>query len=118
MKRLLWYLNQIADGGTATFRYTVNADGGPVQKEIYDGECEVTYLKPSGELSREENRDRNSGIRRVPTYWQNGVARALKQYIKDGTKIRKQKCPNCGEESLVFQEKCPHCTSCGWSKCG
>ncbi len=50
--------------------------------------------------------------------WQNGVARALKQYIKDGTKIRKQKCPNCGEESLVFQEKCPHCTSCGWSKCG
>ena len=49
--------------------------------------------------------------------WQSGVARALKQYIKDGTKIRKQKCPNCGEESLVFQEKCPHCTSCGWSRC-
>ncbi len=49
--------------------------------------------------------------------WQSGVARALKQYIKDGTKIHKQKCPNFDEESLVFQEKCPHCTSCGWSRC-
>ena len=49
--------------------------------------------------------------------WRSGVARALKQYIKDGTKIPKQKCPNCGEETLVFQEKCPHCTSCGWSRC-
>lgn len=49
--------------------------------------------------------------------WKSGVARALKQYIKDGTKIRKQKCPNCGDEALVFQEKCPHCTSCGWSRC-
>ena len=49
--------------------------------------------------------------------WRSGVARALKQYIKDGTKIPKQKCPNCGEATLVFQEKCPHCTSCGWSRC-
>ena len=48
--------------------------------------------------------------------WKAGVARALKQYIKDGTKS-KQKCPNCGSESLVYQNGCPTCHSCGWSKC-
>ncbi|MBO5903115.1 MAG: adenosylcobalamin-dependent ribonucleoside-diphosphate reductase [Tidjanibacter sp.] len=49
--------------------------------------------------------------------WKNGVARALKQYIKDGTKS-KRKCPNCGSDSLVYQNGCPTCHSCGWSKCG
>ena len=48
--------------------------------------------------------------------WKAGVARALKRYIKDGTKS-KQKCPNCGSESLVYQNGCPTCHSCGWSKC-
>ncbi len=49
--------------------------------------------------------------------WKNGVARALKQYIKDGTKS-KRKCPNCGADTLVYQNGCPTCHSCGWSKCG
>ena len=48
--------------------------------------------------------------------WKAGVARALKSYIKDGTKS-KQKCPNCGNETLVYQNGCPTCHSCGWSKC-
>ena len=49
--------------------------------------------------------------------WKNGVARALKQYISNGTKS-KEKCPNCGQETLVYQNGCPVCMSCGHSKCG
>ncbi|MBR4148773.1 MAG: ribonucleoside-diphosphate reductase, adenosylcobalamin-dependent, partial [Rikenellaceae bacterium] len=49
--------------------------------------------------------------------WKNGVERALKKYISDGTKS-KQACPNCGEETLVYQNGCPVCMSCGYSKCG
>ena len=49
--------------------------------------------------------------------WKNGVARALKQYITDGTKS-KQKCPNCNQDTLVYQNGCPVCMSCGYSKCG
>ncbi len=49
--------------------------------------------------------------------WKNGVARALKQYISNGTKA-KEKCPNCGQETLVYQNGCPVCMSCGYSKCG
>ena len=46
--------------------------------------------------------------------WKNGVARALKQYIANGTKV-KEKCPNCGQETLVYQNSCPVCMSCGYS---
>lgn len=49
--------------------------------------------------------------------WKNGVARALKLYIADGTKA-KEKCSNCGQETLVYQNNCPVCMSCGHSKCG
>lgn len=49
--------------------------------------------------------------------WKNGVARTLSKYIPTGTKLTK-KCPKCGEESLVYQEGCLVCTSCGDSKCG
>ena len=49
--------------------------------------------------------------------WKNGVARALKQYIEDGTEV-KQKCPECGEAALVYQNGCPTCQACGHSKCG
>ncbi len=49
--------------------------------------------------------------------WKNGVGRALKQYISDGTKA-KEICPNCGQETLVYQNGCPVCMSCGHSKCG
>jgi ribonucleoside-diphosphate reductase alpha chain len=50
--------------------------------------------------------------------WKNGVVRALKKYIPDGTKAPKGKCSECGAESLVYQEGCLTCTSCGNSKCG
>lgn len=50
------------------------------------------------------------------TTWKNGVARALKHYIKDGTDAG-EKCPECGEP-LVFEDGCKHCRSCGYSKCG
>ena len=50
--------------------------------------------------------------------WKVGVERALKKYITDGTAARGQKCPNCGQESLVYQEGCLICTNCGASRCG
>jgi len=50
--------------------------------------------------------------------WKNGVERALKKYVQDGAQAKGQKCPNCNQESLVYQEGCLTCTSCGLSKCG
>ena len=50
--------------------------------------------------------------------WKNGVERALKKYVTDGTEVKGQKCPNCGNETLVYQEGCLICTTCGASKCG
>ena len=50
--------------------------------------------------------------------WKMGVERALKKYITNGTAATGQKCPNCGEETLVYQEGCMVCTNCGNSKCG
>lgn len=50
--------------------------------------------------------------------WKNGVERALKKYIIDGTKAQGQKCPACGQETLVYQEGCLICTNCGASRCG
>ena len=50
--------------------------------------------------------------------WKMGVERALKKYLPNGMKANGQKCPNCGQESLVYQEGCLICTSCGTSKCG
>ena len=50
--------------------------------------------------------------------WNNGVVRALKKYIVDGTKAKGKVCPNCGQETLIFQEGCLICTNCGNSKCG
>ncbi len=49
--------------------------------------------------------------------WKNGVARALKRYIEDGTAPAKNSCPSCGEHTLVYQEGCLVCNSCGHSKC-
>ena len=48
--------------------------------------------------------------------WKNGVARTLKKYIREGTKI-KQSCPECSQESLVFKDGCVICQNCGHSKC-
>ena len=50
--------------------------------------------------------------------WKMGVERALKKYLPNGTSAAGQKCPNCGQETLVYQEGCLICTSCGTSKCG
>ena len=50
--------------------------------------------------------------------WKNGVARALKRYVADGTIARKQKCDNCNSSELIYQEGCLTCQSCGSSKCG
>ena len=48
--------------------------------------------------------------------WKNGVERALKKYVQDGTEARGVKCPNCGNETLVYQEGCLICTTCGASR--
>ena len=51
--------------------------------------------------------------------WKNGVERALKRYIPDGTKAKKgTKCESCGSETVFYQEGCLICKSCGSSKCG
>ena len=50
--------------------------------------------------------------------WKNGVERALKKYVQEGVQAKGQKCPNCSQETLVYQEGCLTCTSCGTSKCG
>mgnify|MGYP004649976069 FL=1 len=50
--------------------------------------------------------------------WKIGVERALKKYIADGTEAKGQKCPVCGQETLVYQEGCLICKNCGASRCG
>ncbi len=50
--------------------------------------------------------------------WKVGVSRALKKYVTDGTEATGQKCPNCGHETLVYQEGCLICKHCGASRCG
>ena len=50
--------------------------------------------------------------------WKVGVQRALKKYVIDGTKAEGQICPNCGQETLVYQEGCLICKNCGASRCG
>ena len=50
--------------------------------------------------------------------WKNGIERALKKYVQDGTEAKGVKCPNCGHETLVYQEGCLICKTCGSSRCG
>ncbi len=50
--------------------------------------------------------------------WKNGVVRALKRFVPDGTKVEKEHCPNCHADSLVFKEGCVICSECGYSECG
>jgi len=49
--------------------------------------------------------------------WKNGVERALKKYIPNGTKA-KGKCTECHSVNLVYEEGCLICKDCGSSKCG
>ena len=50
--------------------------------------------------------------------WKNGIARALKKYVPDGTKVTGKTCPNCGQSTIIYQDGCMLCTNCGHSKCG
>ncbi len=50
--------------------------------------------------------------------WKNGVERALKRYVQNGTRATGTKCPNCQNETLIYQEGCLICTTCGSSRCG
>jgi len=51
--------------------------------------------------------------------WKNGVERALKKFIPDGTQAAEHNCPKCSDQNgLVYQEGCLVCKSCGYSKCG
>ena len=49
--------------------------------------------------------------------WKNGVVRALKQFIPDGTAAVENQCPECSTDSLIYQEGCLCCSNCGYSKC-
>ncbi|TVQ09933.1 MAG: adenosylcobalamin-dependent ribonucleoside-diphosphate reductase [Bacteroidetes bacterium] len=50
--------------------------------------------------------------------WKNGLVRALKRFIPDGTKAQGRICKSCKQESVIYQEGCLICTHCGESKCG
>ena len=50
--------------------------------------------------------------------WKNGVARALKKYIPNGTAAEDAKCEGCGSANVIYQEGCLICQDCGSSKCG
>ena len=50
--------------------------------------------------------------------WKNGVVRALKRYVEDGTVAKGQTCENCDSQNLIYQEGCLTCKDCGSSKCG
>ncbi|WP_248723300.1 adenosylcobalamin-dependent ribonucleoside-diphosphate reductase [Seonamhaeicola sp. ML3] len=50
--------------------------------------------------------------------WKNGVGRALKRYVADGTEVKGQTCDNCNSDNLIYQEGCLTCKDCGSSKCG
>ena len=51
--------------------------------------------------------------------WKNGVCRALKQFVPDGTKAATGNCPGCGDpDGLLYKEGCLICKSCGYSECG
>jgi len=51
--------------------------------------------------------------------WRNGVCRALKKFIQDGTKQKGVVCPKCEQkDTMEFKEGCLVCSNCGYSKCG
>ncbi|MEI6853657.1 MAG: hypothetical protein WCL06_12490, partial [Bacteroidota bacterium] len=49
--------------------------------------------------------------------WKNGVVRALKKFIPDGTVSHDHECPQCNQATLVYKEGCLTCENCGHSKC-
>ncbi|MDR1810332.1 MAG: adenosylcobalamin-dependent ribonucleoside-diphosphate reductase [Prevotella sp.] len=49
--------------------------------------------------------------------WKNGVERALKKFLPSGSDVKGEKCPVCGQETLIHTETCKKCTNCGAAKC-
>jgi ribonucleoside-diphosphate reductase alpha chain len=50
--------------------------------------------------------------------FEKSVARVLKKYIKSGERVQtSDNCPECKEPSLIYEEGCKRCTSCGWTAC-
>lgn len=45
------------------------------------------------------------------------LARTLKKYIPNGTKVSGEICPECGSDHLAREDGCVKCQSCGWTKC-
>jgi ribonucleoside-diphosphate reductase alpha chain len=51
--------------------------------------------------------------------WKNGVARALRKFIPDGTPVTDHQCEVCGDkDGIIYEEGCLKCKSCGYSLCG
>lgn len=46
------------------------------------------------------------------------ISRVIKKYIKDGTKVSGETCPNCNMNNIVRAEGCKTCVQCGWTACG
>lgn len=53
----------------------------------------------------------------VISSWKNGIKRMIKMYVKDGTKVHGEVCPNCGSHKIVYKEGCKSCLDCSWSRC-
>jgi len=49
--------------------------------------------------------------------WKNGVIRALSKFIPNGTVAKGNSCPECENNSLIYQEGCLTCKDCGYTKC-
>ncbi len=50
--------------------------------------------------------------------WKNGVVRALKRFVPDGTVAVDTLCSECGEDTVVYEDGCLICKACGHTKCG
>ena len=90
----------------------------PEQKEEHENFQVILNAYPNrkkllSKLSKQKDKDHDLfSFARV-------VARVLKKYIEDGAKPAKKICENCGaEDTLIYQEGCVTCTSCGFGKCG
>lgn len=51
------------------------------------------------------------------TTWKAGVLRMIKKFIQNGTN-RSEACPECKQDSLIYQDGCITCVNCGYSGCG
>ena len=70
------------------------------------------FLKESGAISELRKGEKVTSQSSEDNY------QSLEKYVTDGTSAEGQKCPNCGNETLVYQEGCLICKTCGTSRCG